>query len=351
MNYLGWYNADMFKRALYALCLIALLAACAPKPTPLPLPTVAPVLPSPTATFSPSPSPSATSTPTPAPSETPTATPTETPTPFYYQVKADDDMFGIALRFGIPLEALKTANPSVYPNAIGENTTLVVPVTATPGFSPTPLPPTDFPASQTPVPTPTLPPTPTPHSAYPVFGYVDGLGGLRVFVQYTSTSGKPVENPSALVSLQDKLGDTRQEAVAILPLNILEPGSDLPLVAYFAAPIPSSFILSANPDFELPVPEPDSRYLSPLIVDEKVNVAEDMKSAELEAKLSFEGGEVLSARVVVVAFGNGGLPIGYRQLELDNPKNEDNLVKTRVYSLGPTIETVKIYVEAKTAWN
>jgi len=254
-------------------------------------------------------------------------------------------MFGIALRYGIPLEALKTANPSVYPNSMGENTTLVIPVTATPGFSPTPLPPTEIPATQTPF------PTPTPHSAYPVFAYMDATGGLRVFVQYSSTSGKPVENPSTLVTLQDKLGTTRQEAVAILPLNILEPGSDLPLVAYFPAPIPSSFILSANPDFELPVPEVDSRYLKTLIFDQKLSIAEDKKSAEVEARLSFEGGQVVGATVVIVAFGNGGSPVAYRQLTLENPKNEDNLLKLQVYSLGPQIETIKIYAEAKPAWN
>ncbi len=253
-------------------------------------------------------------------------------------------MFGIALRFGISLEALKTANPSVYPNAMGENTTLVVPVTATPGASATPLPPTEAPASQTPL------PTPTPHSAYPVFGYTDALGGMHVFVQYASPTGKTVENPSALVSLQDKMGNAKQETVAILPLNILEPGSQLPLVAYFPEPIPTSFILSANPDFELPVPEADTRYLKTSITEEKVSFADGKRSALVEAKLSFEGGQVVSAAAVVVAYGNGGLPVGYRQIELENPVNAGNLLKVRVYSLGPEIETVKIYAEAKTAW-
>ena len=254
-------------------------------------------------------------------------------------------MFGIALRFGIPLEALKTANPSINPNAMGENTTLVLPVTATPGASSTPLPPTEVPASATPQ------VTPTAHSAYPVYGYVDTLGGLRVFVIYSSKRGQPVENPSALVSLQDKMGTARLESVAVLPLNILEPGSDLPLVAYFPAPIPTSFILSAQPDFELPVPKADTRYLKTVIAEQKVSLAEDKKSALVEAKLNFEGGEVVSAMAVVVAFGNGDLPIGYRRIELQNPGNLDNMLQLTVYSLGPQIETVKIYAEAKTAWN
>ena len=254
-------------------------------------------------------------------------------------------MFGIALRFGIPLEALKTANPSINPNAMGENTTLVLPVTATPGASSTPLPPTEAPASATPQ------VTPTAHSAYPVYGYVDTLGGLRVFVIYSSKRGQPVENPSVLVSLQDKTGSAKLEAVAILPLNILAPGSDLPLVVYFPAPIPASFILSAQPDFELPVPEGDTRYLKTVIVDQKVSLSEDKKSAVVEARLNFEGGDVARAMAVAVAFGNGGLPVGYRQIELANPKNMDNLLKIVIYSLGPEIEAVKIYAEAKPIWN
>jgi hypothetical protein len=139
--------------------------------------------------------------------------------------------------------------------------------------------------------------------------------------------------------------------MAILPLNILEPGSELPLVAYFPAPIPTSFILSANPDFELPVPEADTRYLTTMISDEKVSYSEDKKSAAVEAHLSIEGGQVVSATAIVVAYGNGGQPIGYRQVELENPKNVDNLLKVTVYSLGAQIETVKIYAEAKPAWN
>jgi LysM repeat protein len=340
----------MLKRALCALILTVLLAACAPESIQLPPPSTTPLPINQTATSSPTPLPTSSATPTstanntPTASNTPTDTATQTPTPFYYQVKQDDDLFGIALRFGIPLAALKTANPSVNPNAIGENTTLVVPVTATPGASPTPLPPTIASASLTPI------PTPTPNSAYPVYGYVDALGGLWVFVQYRSKSEQPVENPSALVSLLDKNGGAKQEMVAVLPLNILEPGSNLPLVAYFPAPIPTSFILSAQPDFELPVPEADTRYLKTMIADEKVSFAEDKKSAEVEVKLSFEGGQVDSAVAIFVAFGNGGQPVGYRQIELENPKNEVNVLKIKVYSLGPEIETVKIYAEAKPAW-
>ena len=327
------------------LILTVVLAACTPKATQLPTSIAPSLTPSLTPTASPSLSPTDLPTATPAASETPTAPATEKPTPFYYQVKRDDDMFGIALRFGIPLEALKTANPSINPNAIGENTTLVVPVTATPGVSVTPLPPTEAPASQTPFPTPTL------HSSYSVFGYVDALGGLRVFVIYTSKSEKPVENPSALVTLQDKLGTTKLETVAILPLNILYPGSELPLVAYFPAPIPTSFVLSAQPDFELPVPEADTRYLKTVITDQKVSFTGNRKSAQVEAKLNFEGGDVISGMLVAVAFGNGGMPVGYRQIALENPKNMDNLLRLTVYSLGPEIETVKIYVEAKPVWN
>src|SRR5690606_27204006 len=80
---------------------------------------------------------------TPAPATaTPTLTPSPTPTgtPVYYQVDADDDMFGISLRYGISLDALMTANPSVIPYAMGVGTLLLIPITQTP------LPPASTPA-------------------------------------------------------------------------------------------------------------------------------------------------------------------------------------------------------------
>ncbi len=75
-------------------------------------------------------------------SATPTLTATATSTPVTYQVKANNDMFGIAFRYGISPQALMTANPSVNPRAMDPGTLLIIPVTLTPAVSAnTPTPP------------------------------------------------------------------------------------------------------------------------------------------------------------------------------------------------------------------
>ena len=49
-------------------------------------------------------------------------------------------MFGISLWYGISLEALKTANPTVNPYAMGVGTVLLIPLTPEAGSTPRPTP-------------------------------------------------------------------------------------------------------------------------------------------------------------------------------------------------------------------
>lgn len=336
----------MFKRGFGFTLLLVLLTACASE-TALPGTTYSTPLPQ-APTQIPSPSPSLTaipsSTPTATLTNTPVPTPTETPQPFYYQVKADDDMFGIALRFGIPLAALKTANPSIDPYSMSEKTTLLVPITVTPGATQTPS------IIASPSALQKTSPSPTPVSAFPVYAYSDAAGGLWAFVAYKSGSGKAVENPTALLRLSAPDGSVVQEVTSQLPLNLLQPESDLPLVAYFPPPLPASYILTAQADFELPVPEQDTRYLKVRILSKTIEFSQDRLSARVEAQLSVEGEQAVSARAVLIAFDKEGQPVGYRQFDLEDPKEEGLAFKKAVYSLGPQIETVKIYLEAMSSW-
>ncbi|HPL82470.1 MAG TPA: LysM domain-containing protein, partial [Anaerolineaceae bacterium] len=108
-----------------------LLSSCGPKPN---IPAILPPEPSHTPTRVPSamptfvPSPSHTASPSPSPM------PTATPEPVTFKVGRNDDMFSVALYFGVSLEALKTANPQVIPNAMSIGTELIIPITPTPGM-------------------------------------------------------------------------------------------------------------------------------------------------------------------------------------------------------------------------
>jgi len=83
-------------------------------PRTTPSPSTTPTFTS-TPTPSPTPTPVATSTPTPSPTPTPVATRTPTPNPTFtpYVVQAGETLSAIAARFGVTIQAIMAANPSI----------------------------------------------------------------------------------------------------------------------------------------------------------------------------------------------------------------------------------------------
>jgi LysM repeat protein len=55
------------------------------------------------------------------------ATPTPTATPVTYMVQEGETLLGIAIKFGVSLEALQAANPSVEPRFLTIGTVLIIP--------------------------------------------------------------------------------------------------------------------------------------------------------------------------------------------------------------------------------
>src|SRR6266536_4873306 len=89
----------------------AALAGCAAPPTDLAAPSAV-LLPLPSATLRPA-GPAGTQAAGPPPTPVIIATPTPTATPVTYAVQAGETLLGIAIRFGVSLEALQAANPTV----------------------------------------------------------------------------------------------------------------------------------------------------------------------------------------------------------------------------------------------
>lgn len=318
-----------FKRLLPLLFTAALLSGCvfsiSPAPTSVPRPTET-ALPLPSDTPVP-----ATATPTLTPS------PTATGTPVYYQVDADDDMFGVALRYGISLEALLTANPSVVPYAMGVGTLLLIPITQTPPA------PTGTPAQGS-------QPTSEPDAALPTDCYRDTTGGVLCFALAANDTGKDLENVSAKLTLNGIGSDYTRTQTAILPLNLLKTGQSLPLVAYFQAPTPEQFSASAVLDFSLPVPENDTRYLPVQPAELKLACAREQLSCAVSGKavLTPESARAGSLWVLVVAYTQDGRVAGIRRWDSQSsPAGLDFSVF--VYSAGPKIDYVEVFAEARPA--
>lgn len=315
------------KRLLLLLLTAVLLGGCvfsiSPAPTAVPRPTNT-ALPLPSDTPAP-------------PTATPTLTPSPTPTstPVYYQVDADDDMFGISLRYGISLEALMTANPSIIPYAMGVGTLLLIPITQTP-------------------PAPTSTPaqaglqTAQPGASLQTDCYRDKTGGVLCFALTANDTEKDLENVSAKVTLTSEDGEYTRTQTAILPLNLLKAGQSLPLIAYFQAPTPEVFSASAVIDFSLPVPENDTRYLPAQVTDLGVSCSKDKFSCAVTGRvlLSPDSAQAGALWVLAVAYSQDGRVVGIRRWDAQTfPAAMDFSVL--VYSAGPEIERVEVFAEAR----
>jgi len=313
---------------------ILMLCACAPQALIPPVASATPTL-----TASPVPPMTATREPSPTPTQTstPTATPTPTAPPVFHIVKGDDDMFGIAIRYGVSLEALKTANPSVIPHAMGESLQLLIPITPT------------APAVANPTQTSAL--TTKTEGDSKVYCYRDGFGGAWCLVDYTNTSDKPLENVSALVTIKSSSGDYEQSKTALLPLNLVPAQTRIPLTVYFNAPTPVDLIASATIDFSLPVAEQDARYLAVTLGAAETTYSEDRLTAQINSEARFEdqARPASSLWVVAVAYDENDQPVGFRRFETSQPIDVSQPLpfNVTVYSMAGAIAQVELYAEAR----
>ncbi len=301
-------------------------------PTIVPLPTDTPIIaltpiatPIPTNTLAPSPTPSPTFTPTPA--------------PVTYTVTEKDDMFGVALKYGVSLDELKAANPTVIPNMMSVGTVLIIPIT--------PTPPSTGAGQENPTPTPDAF-SPLRIAMAPVC-YQDALGGAYCFVQLENISDSPVENPSVRFTLTGN-DATGLEMDGILPLNILPAQEIIPAVAYFPSPVPVGFEVNVQITDWLPVMPDDARYLDAEIVAEApaIAIAAGAGFAEVTGVVNLTQGQAEYVWVLGVAFDANGQVLGLRRWEPESPMPNGNAIPFdfRVYAMQGEIAEVKLFVEA-----
>ena len=302
-------------------------AACRPQTPP---PTVTPA---PTGALTPYTTPTPTQTPAGPGTATPTPLPTPTPTPLTYKVVKGDDMFGIALRFGVSVAALKTANPTVNPYFLSIGTILTIP-------QPTPAPG----PSRAPQPSP----TPLPIRASEVHCYPAADGGLWCLAAVTNIQSAPVENVSASIVLLDSAG-AQTSLPASAALNLLPAGKTLPLEAYFPPPIPAAYTAGIQNLDALPLGDP-GRYLPAAAEHVNTTISERGLSARLSGDVTLPTDSAPAEQVwlVAAAYDAAGAPVGLRKWESNTPLAAGGRLpfSLDVYSLGPEISKVDLFVEA-----
>lgn len=248
-----------------------------------------------------------------------------TPTPATYIVVKGDTLIGIATRLGISLDALKAANPGVDPRLLVPGMTLILPSAIgaeAAGF-----------------------PTPTP-VAVAIAGtkcYASAAGELWCFVIIENELETAVENLTAVIQLLSSDGRVLASLEATPPINLLESGRTMPLVAYLADPpqgwtavrgqLFSAYSLSEGMDY----------YLAASIQDENIVISDDGLFANVTGRVEIQGGDAGTIWVLAVAYDSAGQIVGFRRWESEGATE----FETSVYSLGPEISTVDLLVEAR----
>ena len=267
---------------------------------------------------------------------TPTQEPTATPTPRTHVVKAGEDMSGIALRFRVKLSELKTANPSVIPNAMKIGAVLLIPGTET---------------------IPTAPATAATFTATPSAirlekpgCSLDSQGGATCFAMVHNQQGSALENVTAAIRLVDAQGKTIASQQVSTPLNLLAPGSAQPVMAYFPPPLQAGFQAVSILVSALPASEGGKRYLAVRLENQQTNILNDGLAAEVAGEVTSQADQAAGqVWVAAVAYDSSGSVVGLRRWEAAAalPAGGRLPFALNVYSVGGTITKVDLLVEAQ----
>ena len=281
------------------------------------------------------------STDTPVVRQKKTASPSPLPspraTPHMHVVKQGETVSGIALLYGVSIDAILAANPSLNPNLMVVGTALVVP---------------DMGEDKAPA-GGVLTATPLPvrldggHCA-PVNG-----GGAWCFVAASNPHKVGVESVTVNIRIGDEKGEGLLSQVAFAPLNLLPAGKTLPLAVYFPAPVPGNLQVSAELLSALPVNAGDDRYLPASLVEVKTDLLPDGVSARMSGRVTLEKGspQAQLVWVLAVAYDISGQVVGFRRWEMASNQRlkpgKQVAFSVSVYSTAGKIERVEAMAEAR----
>jgi LysM repeat protein len=271
------------------------------------------------------------------PSETATLLPTlggnflPTATTTTYKVVEGDNLNSIASRFGVPLEALLTANPGLQATVLSVGTELIIP---TGNITPA-----------EPSPTPAL----LPVSQARCWPETDG--GLWCFALVQNEYSETIENLSAGFTLLDTGGQTIGSQTAYALLDILPPGVAMPLAAHFPAPMPAKVSVRVQLLTGNRLLPGDARYLPVMLDDTLVSVdGSSGRSAQLSGRAILTGaGTANTLWVLATAFDAAGNVVGVRRWESASALTGGSPVPFEfpISSVGPPIERVEFLTEAR----
>lgn len=252
-----------------------------------------------------------------------------TPTPFTHIIQSGDTLSALAYRYSTSVDKILAANPEVNSNFLVIGEKIIIPIGE--GENQASIP------TATPISMPLQEPVcylQKDHSGY-------------CFIPVLNPYDTPVENLTALVSLYDRDGKRITSETAILPFNILTPGQEAPLYAYFPGPLPAQF----NPTVSLLTALPGSTDLPRLALSEtEFTYDSGKKTARVrgEVQLPDEREKIQAVWVIAIAYDLDNRVVGVRKWEFSGGLSERQTLQFdfSLLSLGPPIETISLYSEA-----
>jgi len=253
-------------------------------------------------------------------------TPSPTATPFLHTLTDDDTLLGIAFQYGISLEDLQAANPGVDSHYLTVGNQIVIPIGGE--------------ITQT-----LATPTPIPIAVSGLQCHRAGDGGAWCIAAVHNDTPTSLENLSAGIAIYSGRGELIANQVAYAPLNILKPGQTMPLMAYFAPPLPDAFQAQSQLLSGLLVASGDARYLDLQPDFSPITISPDGRQAMVSGNFVLpEGTQTLSELwVLAVAYDSNGAIIGARTWK----STGETQFEITVYSLAGTIDHVDVLTEAR----
>jgi len=257
--------------------------------------------------------------------------PIASPTPFSYTVLAGDTMSGIAERFNVSLNDLQAANPTVSATGMSIGTRLLIPSSQGSGAESTPT------------------PEPLGVDSGACFAYGDGGSWCLVVVRNDGTG--PVENVIAQIQIVDATGVVVADQTAALLLDILRPGAELALAAYFPDTATADLTLRVRILSATRLSPGEARYLPITIRGPLVEVLRPGYTARVSGQVSLPAGEQPAGTIwlAATAFDRVGRPVGVRRWESKEslPPGASLPFSFNISSLGAEIERVALAAEAR----
>jgi LysM repeat protein len=274
---------------------------------------------------------------TPSPTNTvemgtvPAVTTLPSPTPFTYIIQAGDTLGALAQKFGVSLDALMAANPSISPNAMPIGAALLIPTDKN-------------------NPTGESTPTPVPFAITQIQCHPTLDNGMWCFALAQNDSADALENVSAQILLVSSEGGLVAVQVAIPPLNVIPPHTSVPLTAYFPPPAPTEATARAQILSATILPPGNTRYLNASLLNPVTEISSTGRTARVSGQVSLPADDLAAQLVwvVAVAYDAAGRVVGFRRWEGSGlPPGGSIPFSLTVASLGSQVARVELFVEAR----